>query len=373
MRHSQHTHQSPRPVVATAAQNHISHTDRWLTAVTISSILAIIAAISFRADACTRVVYEGNDSLYIVGRSLDWKTPIPTNLYVYPRGIQKLGDNKPGAVEWTSRYGAVYAVSYDGGVTEGMNEKGLSVNGLFCKGTIYDNQDTQGLPPISLAMFPAWLLDQCATTAECVALLQQRNFNISGSTFDGGTVTALHWGITDADGNSAILEFDNGVVKIHEGRDLVAMTNDPQWPDMKAILTYWEKKGGQHTLPGTVSSPDRCTRAQYFITNVDKTSDPDIAASICRSVVQNASVPYLYSVKGEPNLSSTQWRSLSNLRDLRYYFDVVTNPGMFYIDLNKCDFCEGKPVMKLDVAKSKEFVGEVNKHLFKTAPFTPMY
>ncbi|MBD5212800.1 MAG: linear amide C-N hydrolase [Bacteroidales bacterium] len=348
-------------------------TDGWLYVIALAAILAIVAAVSFRADACTRIVYQGNDSLYIVGRSLDWRTPIPTNLYVYPRGMHKLGDNKPGAVEWTSKYGAVYAVGYDGGVTEGMNEKGLSVNGLFCKGTVYGNANTENLPPISLAMFPAWILDLCADTHEAVELLKARNFNIGGATFDGGTVSALHWGITDANGNSAIVEFDKGVITIHEGRDLVAMTNDPQWNDMQAIIAYWEKKGGQHTLPGTVSSPDRCTRAKYFVTNVEKTSDADVGASIARSVVQNASVPYLYSVEGEPNLSSTQWRSLSNLRDKRYYFDVVTNSGLFYIDLNKCDLREGKPVMKIDVAKSQLYVGEANNHLFKTAPFTPMY
>ncbi len=37
------------------------------------------------SEAYSRVVYSGLDSLRIVGRSLDWKTPIPTNIYVYPR------------------------------------------------------------------------------------------------------------------------------------------------------------------------------------------------------------------------------------------------------------------------------------------------
>ena len=40
-----------------------------------------------RSTACSRVVYPGDSALYIVGRSLDWKTPIPTNLYVYPSMI----------------------------------------------------------------------------------------------------------------------------------------------------------------------------------------------------------------------------------------------------------------------------------------------
>ena len=202
-------------------------------------IFAALAAVSLSAavfpaetEACSRIVYHGTDSLYIVGRSLDWKTPIPTNVYVYPSGMSKKGNLQPDAVRWTSRYGAVYAVGYDGGVTEGMNEKGLVINGLFCKGTVYENDSTKDRAPMSLAVFVAWLLDMNATTDEVVAALKKRDFSISGSTFDGGTVSTLHWGITDASGKSAILEFDHGAVNIYEGDDIRAMTNDPQWPDM---------------------------------------------------------------------------------------------------------------------------------------------
>lgn len=326
-----------------------------------------------RSEACSRILYEGTDSLYIVGRSLDWKTLIPTNLYVYPRGMHKTGDNKPGAVEWTSRYGAVYAVGYDGGITEGMNEAGLCINGLFCKGTVYNNEQTDGRPPISLAMFVGWLLDTNATTAEVVDVLRRHDFSIGGATFDGGTVSALHWGITDATGHSAILEFDHGTVRIYEDEDMKVMTNDPQWPAMQAIIAYWRKIGGKNFLPGTVTSPDRCVRADYFIHNVKQTGDAALGASICRSVLANVSVPYEYSISGEPNLSSTQWRSLANLRDRLYYFDIVTNPGMYYIDLRKCDLREGRPVMKLDTSDSSALVGEANRHLRKSAPFTPMY
>lgn len=326
-----------------------------------------------QADACTRVLYKGTDNLLIVGRSLDWKTPIPTNVYVYPAGVDKEGNKQENSVRWKSKYGAVYAVGYDGGVTEGMNEKGLVVNGLFCKGTVYENDSTLDRAPMSLAMFPAWLLDMNATVDECVEVLRRHEFNISGATFDGGTVSALHWGITDATGKTAILEFDHGTVKIYEGDDIRTLTNDPSWPDMQAINKYWEGKGGTHTLPGTVSSPDRYVRADFYVRHVEQTSDPDLGASICRTVLMNVCVPYTYLVEGEPNVSSTQWRSFSNLRDKRYYFDQVTNDGFWYIDLGKCNLKPGAPVMKLTVAEAGAYTGEANRHLKKSAPFTPMY
>ncbi len=344
--------------------NHLS-----IATMTLSLILSVIAG---KADACTRIVYSGLDNLYIVGRSLDWKTPIPTNLYVYPGGMEKQSSDAPGAIKWKSKYGAIYAVSYDGGITEGMNEKGLCINALFCKGTVYSNEETRNRPPMSMAMFIGWLLDLNATTDEVVAMLKRHNFNIGGATFDGGTISALHWGITDASGKSALLEFDNGKVCIYEG-DISAITNDPSWTQMSAILNYWEKIGGKNMLPGTVSSPDRCVRANYFVNHVEKTGDTQLGASIAHSIIYNVTVPFTYMIEGEPNLSSTQWTSLANLRDKLYYFKPTTNYGIFYIDLHKCNLTSGAPVMKLDISKSRDYIGDATSHLQISKPFNPMY
>ncbi len=332
----------------------------------------VLTGSSVEAESCTRVVYSGLDSLFVVGRSLDWKTPIPTNLYVYPRGVEKKGSDKKGAVRWKSKYGAVYAVGYDGGITEGMNEKGLCINGLFCKGTVYSNENTVDRASMSLSMFVGWLLDLNATTDEVIAVLKKHDFNIGGATFDGGTVSSLHWGITDATGKSALLEFDNGEVRIYQG-DISAMTNDPNWPQMSAIIAYWSKIGGKNMLPGTVSSPDRCVRAHYFVNHVEKTGEGPLGVSITRTVMGVSSVPYTYTLEDEPNLSSTQWRSYANLRDRLYYFDIVTENGLYYVDLKKCNLSVGASVMKLDTSTGQNLIGDVTRRMQPTEGFTPMY
>lgn len=344
---------------------------QFLTA--IAAALTIFAGSHMKADACSRILYTGNDNLLIVGRSLDWKTPIPTNVYVYPRGISKKGSDADNAIRWTSKYGSVYAVSYDSGVTEGMNEKGLCINGLFCKGTIYVNPQTEGRPSMSLAVFVAWLLDMNATTPEVVNVLKQQDFTISGATFDGGTVSTLHWGVTDAEGRCAIVEFDNGNIKIYEGNNMPAMTNDPQFPAMTAINNYWEGVGGINMLPGTVKSPDRYVRGYFFANHVEKTGDSALGVSITRSILANVSVPYLYTVSTEANVSSTQWRSFANLRDRTYYFDLVTNLGVFYIDLNKINLRKGAPILKYETAKHPHVAGDITSHLEKNPGFTPAY
>lgn len=325
------------------------------------------------ADACTRVVYHGTDSLFVVARSLDWKTPIPTNIYVYPRGMKKMGSNEANPITWTSKYGAVYAVGYDGGITEGMNEKGLVINGLFCKGTIYTNPAKTKEPVISLAMFVGWLLDQNETVEDVINTLSGQKFQIQGATFDGGTVSTLHWGVTDTTGRSIIFEFTDGVLNIHEMGDYRAMTNDPQWPQMTAIIDYWNKIGGKNFMPGTVTSADRCVRANYFAHHVKAVAEQDMGVAIAASILDNCAVPYSYEIQGEPNLSSTQWKSFADIRDRCYYFDIVTNPGYYYIDLKKVDLRKGASVLKLNTSDTADLVGCANKRLFKTAPFTPMY
>lgn len=336
-------------------------------------LVALTALGSVDSDACTRVVYHGDGSLCIVGRSLDWKTPIPTNLYVYPRGSKFVSSLRPNAFCWTSKYGCVYAVGYDAGITEGMNERGLQVAGLFCKTAQYSDSTNNDRRPISLAVFVAWLLDCNATTADVLRQLDRQDFTLYGATFDGDTETKLHFGVTDRNGESAVIEFSKGKMCIYRPDSIYAMTNDPEWPAMSAIVNYWRGVGGVNMLPGTVRSPDRCVRANFFINNVSKTSDADLGASILRSVMFNVSVPYLYTVGGEPNVSSTQWRSESNLRDLRYYFDMVTANGLYYIDLRKCDLRPGTPVLKLTTSECINVCGSANHLLKKVKQFTPMY
>lgn len=330
-----------------------------------------------RADACSRVVYTGDsvadptEMLRIVGRSLDWSTPIPTNLYVYPRGMKKQSNASGDMITWTSKYGAVYAAGYNAGVTEGMNEKGLVINGLFCRGTIYNSPAQEDKPAMSLAVIVAWLLDNNATTQEVVDAVRNQDFKIVGATFDGGQVSTLHWGVTDASGATAILEFQDGKLNIYEGNYPV-LTNDPPYEQMLAINNYWEGVGGQNFLPGTVKSPDRFARASFFDKHVDKTNDLNQGLAIIRSILNNVSVPFKYNL-GDKNLSSTQWRSFANLRDKTYYFQNVTDLGVYYIDLKKCDLRPGASVMYLDTQHATDYVGDVTNKLVKSKPFTPMY
>ena len=325
------------------------------------------------AMPCSRVVLHGSDTLTLVGRTLDWRTPIPTYLYVYPRGMQKQGMPDGNTYHWESKYGSVLAVSYDGGVTEGMNEKGLVMNALFCKGSVYRTSQNGKLPALSLAVFISYFLDNFATVDEVKTWLDANEFAIYGASFDKGTEAALHWAVTDTTGKTLVMEFRNGNLDVYVSDDYDVLTNDPPFMQMLAINDYWKQIGGANMLPGTVRSPDRFVRGSFFISHVPANVDHTRAAAEVLSVLGNLSVPLGYELEDAPNLSSTQWKSVADADKLIYYFGFTTQFAVFNIDLSKINIQRGAPVLKLDTVANTTLHGCVNDLLKRSEPFKPMW
>lgn len=342
----------------------------------LTAALLCLAAVAPAARPCSRIVFRGDSTdVVMVGRTLDWRTPIPTNIYVYPAGMKKQSMPQGPMLTWTSKYGSVLAVGYDGGVTEGMNDRGLVVNGLFCKGSVYrEALAGSNMPVMSLAVIVSYFLDNFKSVDEVEEFLTTNDFGISGKTFDGGTVPLLHWGFTDPTGKTLIMEFDKGKMNLYAGKQYQVMTNNPTFSDMLAIEGYWNDVGGMNMLPGGVRSSDRFVRGSYFIHHVPVNGvGPDQALAELSTVIDNVSVPLGYEIPGQPFLSSSQWRSISDISRMRYYFKFVDSESMFYIDLNHLMLRPGSPVLKLDTSDHNGLHGCVNDRLKESKPFTLMW
>lgn len=74
---------------------------------------------------CTRVVYSGKNGMVATGRSMDWKTEMHSNLWVFPKGMERNGETGTNSLKWTSKYGSVVTSAFEIASTDGMNEKGL--------------------------------------------------------------------------------------------------------------------------------------------------------------------------------------------------------------------------------------------------------
>lgn len=331
--------------------------------------LVIALALVAPAIACTRAVYEGPNGRFLTARSMDWKEDIRTNLWVLPRGTARDGAAGPQSLKWTSRHGSVVATGYDIATADGMNEAGLMVNGQWMSTSVYPQADGR-TPTIAISVFGQYLLDQFATVAEAVAWLRANPVLVlTGEVPGQGRLATMHFSLSDAAGDSAIIEWVEGEMRIHHDRRFRVMTNEPTFEEQLAITSYWSEVGGLQFLPGTNRASDRFARASFYMDAVTKSDDPRIAAAAAFSVIRNVSVPLGITTPDRPNISSTRWRVVADHKDRLYYFESTVSPNVFWVDLKRLDFGPRSGVRKLDLGpdQSNLFSGEVSGR-FRPAP-----
>ncbi|WP_373493687.1 linear amide C-N hydrolase [Aquiflexum sp.] len=321
------------------------------------------------SNACTRVVYQGPNGNIITARSMDWKDEIPADIWLFPRGMNRNGAVGPNSVNWKSKYGSVVTSAFDISSTDGMNEKGLVANLLWLAESSYPEYNGKG-KGLSIAAWVQYMLDNFATVAEAVAAMENRDFDVVSANIPGtARFATLHLSISDANGDNAIFEYIDGKMRIHHDKSYTVMTNSPIFDQQLALNAYWKSIGGLNMLPGTNRAADRFARAFFYINAIPQTDDMRVSVASVFSVIRNCSVPFGISSEEEPNISSTRWRSVSDQKNLAYYFETALTPNTFWVDISKVDFSEKATVKKLSVSNHETYAGNTNK-LFKTAkPF----
>lgn len=351
---------------------------RLLTGLSALALLATSLAVP--AGACTRALYVGDGNLVLTGRNMDWREDMGSNLWVLPAGMKRNGAAGPQSAQWTSRYGSVVVSGYEAGSTDGMNEKGLVANLLYLAESQYP-KPIQGKPYISLSTWLQYALDNFATVAEAVEALRAEPFNVLAPPLPNGAPSTLHLSLSDASGDSAILEYVNGTLVIHHGRQYVVMTNSPIYSEQLALNTYWEGIGGLTFLPGTNRAADRFARASFLLGAIPRQKDENYlkgvpgqsftfqAVASVMSVMRAVSVPLGITTPNQPNISSTIWRTVSDQKNLVYYFDSATRPNTFWVSFDRLDLKPGAPVKKLTIQGGEVFSGDASGQFQPAEPF----
>ena len=345
---------------------------RFVLLLALAATLLSSLAATPPADACTRLVYLGAHDDVITARSMDWKTDVATNLWIFPRGMARNGQAGPNSVTWTSKYGSVIASGYEVSTTDGMNEAGLVANVLWLVESEYPAYDGRG-PGLSIAAWAQYVLDNYGTVKEAVEALRAQPFTVVTDKVPGeDRLATLHLSMSDASGDSAIIEYIGGKQVIHHGRDYQVMTNSPVFDQQLALNTYWKQIGGTVMLPGTDRAADRFARASFYVNAIPKSEDPVKALASVFSVIRNASVPFGINTPEEPNISSTRWRTVADHKRKLYFFESALTPNTFWVDLKEVDFSrETGKVMKLDLGPNQThiYAGMANAEFKETAPF----
>jgi choloylglycine hydrolase len=320
------------------------------------------------ARACTRAVYFGKEGQTVTGRTMDWKEDLASNLWIFPRGMARDGALGESSFRWTSRYGSVVTSIYEGGTADGINERGLVANLLYLAESEYPPPNDPR-PGIVITAWTQYVLDRFASVAEAVAELNKETFRVVPVEAPNGAKGTVHLAISDPSGDSAIFEYVEGKLVTHHARRYQVMTNSPVFHEQLALDNYWRQIGGTVMLPGTNRAADRFVRASFYINACAQSADPREAVASVFSVMRNVSVPRGITTPAEPNIASTLWRTVSDQKNLVYFYESTASPSPVWVRLTRIDFAEGSGVRKLTLVGNSDLGGDQTANFVKAAPF----
>lgn len=332
---------------------------------TSASIVLLLAACAVPevSSACTRVLYAPEGHAVMVGRNMDWVEDMKTNLYVYPRGIARNGMDKDNSLQWVSQYGSIVATAYDLATTDGMNEKGFTaeLNGMVSAD--FGARD-KSVAAISILMWAQFYLDNFATVSEAVHYSENTPMQIVPVFMPQiKRYINLHLAIADASGDSAILEYIDGKLKIFHDRSYKVMTNDPRYDLQLENLKQYQGFGGDKALPGTTLPEDRFVRASFYVDHLPEPTSIQQEVAEVFSVLHEAEQPFGVPSPERPLVGVSIWRVVTDLTNHVYYFNSLLNFNTLWVNLDKFNLTAGAPVMKLDIVHNPSLSGDVTDKL----------
>lgn len=244
------------------------------------------------------------------------------------------------------------------GTADAVNEVGLARHMLYLPETSVSERDAS-LPGLSMSMWVQYYVDNFATVAKAIAHTRANPYQLPMAVEPtSGKPATVHIALNDATGDSAALECIDGELKISHDRAYTVMTNQPTFDKQLENLGQYRGFGGDKRLPGTHEPSDRFIRGAYYSKNLPEPSSEREAVAALMSVMRNVSAPFGEADPERPNVSTTVWRTITDLNRRVLYYDSVFSPQVFWVDLKALDFAEGSGVRKLTLIDRYDHHGD---------------
>ena len=285
--------------------------------------------------ACTRILWAGADGQILTGRTMDWWENLRTDLRILPRGLTRSGIAGSNPIQWTSKYGSLITTAYQTITADGMNEKGLVIN----------------------------ILDNFASVSEAVKKLADEPFRIVSRPLPNKTILKIHLALSDAAGDSAILEYIEGKLTIYHNKKYTVLTNEPAYH--RQLLLYALRQPLDHFLgpPGALHSANRFACAHYYLKTLPDSCDRARAMAGMYGVLKTVAIPPGVSGPINKKWSSTLWTTIADSKNLTYFYSDSLRLNTFRVDLKELVFLPGSPVKKLVLQDTPDaaLTGEISR------------
>jgi penicillin V acylase-like amidase (Ntn superfamily) len=308
--------------------------------------IALTFLFSSLAFSCTTFVLESGRHIYL-GRNLDWDWD-EGFVIVNPRNIEKRAFvAAENAARWTSKYGSVTFNQFGREMPfGGMNEAGLVVENMWLDDTKYPSAD--GRPEINMLQWIQYQLDNCRTVKEVIATDKKVRL-------ENTPVRArIHYLVCDARGNSATIEFLNGTMHVHQGRDLryQALANDTYERSQAALRANASLGDLSKPMPDQNSIARFCraaARAKGFKPGKSPAQDVAYAFETLEQVRQG---------------NYTAWQVVYDISARQIHFRTRSNTQNRRVDLKPLNFACNRPIQFADIQSNASLSGALTFHDF---------
>ncbi|MGZ8400267.1 MAG: linear amide C-N hydrolase [Methyloceanibacter sp.] len=357
-------------------------------------VAGLIAAFSFATTpsfACTGISLKAGDGAAIRGRTLEFGFPMQSKVLVVPAGQELSGtlpDGGKGLV-YKSRYAFVGANALGlPAILDGINDQGLSVGLFFFPryakyAEVTDENKSRAIAPQE---FGVWALANFATVDEVREAV--KNIVVVPTPAPGlgspqGAVAGAHFFLQDKSGKSLVVEPVDGTLKLHDA-PLGVMTNAPTYDwHMTNLSNYINlsvkdidraKVGGVTVpafgsgsgllgLPGDFTPPSRFVRAVVYSQSAVPNQTANEAVLAAFHILNQFDIPkgvVMNSAVGEPIAEITEWTSVADLKNLRWYFRTVADQSIRVVDLKEAlDAAKGE-IATIEMETSTQPIANVS-------------
>lgn len=316
-------------------------------------ILLVLLAHCF-AHSCTDLFINGHYKISVRTFDLD---KVDSKVVINPRGISRQSHGltpEDVPLKWTAQYGSVTVNAFDNdGGPEGMNEHGLSGANLVLGETKYPARDSR--PAVNYSHWVQYFLDTCKTVAE--AINESPKFRVV-PIMVGGQTWPLHVVLHDASGDSAVLEYLDGELRIYHPADVNVLTNSPPYENQLQNLKRYKGFGGNEALPGDIDSRSRFVRGAHFLRILPEANSSQDGIANAFSLIQTVAQPAGSAI---PSL----WTVVRDHINKKYFFRTLKNPVVRYVDFSSVDFSSGfQSAVEIDA----DICGEMSRYF---RPYSP--
>jgi penicillin V acylase-like amidase (Ntn superfamily) len=343
-----------------------------LVAASVSITLAIAPIAS---HACTAVNVVAKDGSVVAGRTMEWAFDMKWELIANPKGtsiaLSAPASMKLPATNVSSKYAfaaiAPGVLQGSPAYLEGQNEAGLAISGNFLPGfTEYQTVTPQDKKYVSVINFGGFVLGMFGSVKEARAEIPQYKVWYDPSEVKGiPTPPWIHYVLTDRSGDSIVVEFVKGQMRIHDNiagvltnsptydwhlnnvRNYLSLTTTATASVMvgKTNVTELGQGGGLLGLPADYTPPSRFVRAAYLKQFAYQPGNTAEAMQATGHILNNVDIPVgvARSTDGKQVFSDyTQWVNIKDLKNNRMKIANYANRTNFIeINLNEV-FKSGK-------------------------------